>query len=280
MLMGEIQRLDEIEQMEAEMLQMPQAECPVVHHFGPGIYMREVTLKAGTLAIGHAQKLEHLNIVLTGSVAIIDGHQVKTIKAPLIYVGKPGRKVGYVLEDTVWLNVYSTNETDIEKLEEMFLDKSETFQLHQQAKLGIDYDLRAADREDFKKMVSESGFTEEIVREQSENEEDQIRMPDGYPNVTVRNSAIEGKGIFLSFPATAGSIIGPARIEGNRTPLGRYTNHSMTPNAKFVKNGNDIWMVALKDIDGCVGGDQGEEVTVNYRQALALSGIGEFKCLE
>jgi hypothetical protein len=280
MLMGEIQRLDEIEQMEAEMLQMPQAECPVVHHFGPGIYMREVTLKAGTLAIGHAQKLEHLNIVLTGSVAIIDGHQVKTIKAPLIYVGKPGRKVGYVLEDTVWLNVYSTNETDIEKLEEMFLDKSETFQLHQQAKLGIDYDLRAADREDFKKMVSESGFTEEIVKEQSENEEDQIPMPDGYPNVTVRNSAIEGKGIFLSFPVTAGSIIGPARVEGNRTPLGRYTNHSITPNAKFVKNGNDIWMVALKDIDGCVGGDQGEEVTVNYRQALALSGIGEFKCLE
>jgi hypothetical protein len=280
MLMGEIQRLDEIEQMEAEMLQMPQAECPVVHHFGPGIYMREVTLKAGTLAIGHAQKLEHLNIVLTGSVAIIDGHQVKTIKAPLIYVGKPGRKVGYVLEDTVWLNIYSTNETDIERLEEMFLDKSETFQLHQQARLGIDYDLRAADREDFKKMVSESGFTEEIVREQSENEEDQIPMPDGYPNVTVRNSAIDGKGIFLSFPAAAGSIIGPARIEGNRTPLGRYTNHSMTPNAKFVKNGNDIWMIALKDIDGCVGGDQGEEVTVNYRQALALSGIGEFKCLE
>lgn len=278
--MGEIQRLDEIEQMEAEMLQMPQAECPVVHHFGPGIYMREVTLKAGTLAIGHAQKLEHLNIVLTGSVAIIDGHQVKTIKAPLIYVGKPGRKVGYVLEDTVWLNVYSTNETDIEKLEEMFLDKSETFQLHQQAKLEIDYDLRAVDREDFKRLVVDAGFTEEVVREQSENEEDQIPMPDGYPNVTVRNSAIEGKGIFLSFPAAAGSIIGPARIEGNRTPLGRYTNHSMTPNAKFVKNGNDIWMVALKDIDGCVGGDQGEEVTVNYRQALALSGIGEFKCLE
>lgn len=273
MLMGEIQRLDEIEQMEAEMLQMPQAECPVVHHFGPGIYMREVKLKAGTLAIGHAQKHEHLNVILTGAVSMVDNGQVKVVKAPLIYVGKPGRKVGYVLEDTVWLNIYATDETDIEKLEKMFLDKSETFQLHQQAKLGIDYDLRAADREDFKRLVVDAGFTEEVVREQSENEEDQIPMPDGYPNVTVRNSAIEGKGIFLSFPATAGSIIGPARVDGNRTPLGRYTNHSMTPNAKFVKNGNDIWMVALKDIDGCVGGDQGEEVTVNYRQALALSGV-------
>lgn len=276
MLMGEIQKLDEIEQMEAQMLQMPQVDCPVVHHFGPGIYMREVTLKAGTLAIGHAQRFEHLNIVLTGSVAIVDGHEVKTIKAPLIYVGKPGRKVGYVLEDTVWLNVYSTNETDIEKLEETFLDKSETFQLHQQAQLKLDHDVRAADREDFKRLVADAGFTEEVVRQQSENEEDQIPMPDGYSNVTVRNSAIEGKGIFLSFPSTAGSIIGPARIDGKRTPLGRYTNHSMTPNARFIRNGDDIWMVALKDIEGCKGGDHGEEVTVDYKQSLQL--IGEIEC--
>jgi hypothetical protein len=273
MLMGDIQKLD---QLETAMLQMPQADCPVIHHFGPGIYMREVTLKAGTLAIGHAQKHEHLNVMLTGAVSMVDNGQVKVVKAPLIYVGKPGRKVGYVLEDTVWLNIYATDETDIEKLEEMFLDKSETFQLHQEAKLGIDYDLRAADREDFKKMVVEAGFTEEIVREQSENEEDQIPMLDGYAWVTTRASSIEGKGIFLSSPFIAGEIIGPARLAGKRTPLGRFTNHSITPNARFIRNGDDIWMVALRDIDGCRGGDHGEEVTVNYRQSLQL--IGELEC--
>lgn len=271
--MGDIQKLD---QLETAMLQMPQADCPVIHHFGPGIYMREVTLKAGTLAIGHAQKHEHLNVMLTGAVSMVDNGQVKVVKAPLIYVGKPGRKVGYVLEDTVWLNIYATDETDIEKLEEMFLDKSETFQLHQEAKLGIDYDLRAADREDFKKMVVEAGFTEEIVREQSENEEDQIPMLDGYAWVTTRASSIEGKGIFLSSPFIAGEIIGPARLAGKRTPLGRFTNHSITPNARFIRNGDDIWMVALRDIDGCRGGDHGEEVTVNYRQSLQL--IGELEC--
>ena len=267
--MGDIQKLD---QVEAAMLQMPQAECPVVHHFGPGVYMREVTLKAGTLAIGHAQKKEHLNIVLTGAVSMVDNGQIKTVKAPLIYVGKPGRKVGYVLEDTVWLNVYSTNETDIEKLEEMFLDKSETWKQHNETMMAIENDRRSIDREDFKKLIKEAGFTEEIVREQSENEDDQILMPEGYAWVTVRPSAIEGKGVFLSCPFKAGSIIGPARIEGKRTPLGRFTNHSMTPNAQFIKNGNDIWMVALEDIDGCKGGSYGQEVTVNYREALALSG--------
>jgi stress-induced morphogen len=273
MLMGDIQKLD---QVEAAMLQMPQAECPVVHHFGPGVYMREVTLKARTLAIGHAQKKEHLNIMLTGAVSMVDNGQVKIVKAPLIYVGKPGRKVGYVLEDTVWLNVYSTDETDIEKLEEMFLDKSETWKLHNESMLKLEHDKHQADRNHFKALIESAGFNEEMVRQQSENEDDQMPMPEGYAWVTVRPSAIEGKGVFLSSPFSAGAIIGPARVGGKRTPLGRSTNHSMTPNARFIKNGDDIWMIALRDIDGCRGGDQGEEVTVDYKQSLQL--IGELEC--
>ena len=57
--------------LEKEMLGMPQADCPVAHHFGPGIYIREVTLPAGIFAVGHTQRYEHLNIMLTGKVAII-----------------------------------------------------------------------------------------------------------------------------------------------------------------------------------------------------------------
>ena len=33
-----------IEKVESHLLDLPQVECPVVHHFGPGIYIREVTL--------------------------------------------------------------------------------------------------------------------------------------------------------------------------------------------------------------------------------------------
>ena len=58
-----------------------------------------------------------------------------------------------------------------------------------------------------------------------------------------------------------------------RTPLGRFTNHSRTPNAVFVNQGGDIYLYALRRISGCSGGSQGEEVTIDYRQALALSGI-------
>lgn len=265
-----------IEQVESHLLDLPQVECPVVHHFGPGIYIREVTLPAGTLAIGHAQRFDHLNIMLTGAVAMVgDDGQTKVLRAPMIFVGKPGRKLGYVLETCIWQNVYATDERDIDKLEAMFLDKSATWQAHAEAAKQLETYRRREDREDFDLVVKLAGFTHEAVRAQSENPHDQIRMPDGFaPKFTVRDSTIEGRGVFLSAPVEEGEVIAPARVEGFRTPAGRYTNHSKNPNAKFVKDeGGDIWLVATRRISGCAGGSQGEEVTVDYRQALALSGI-------
>lgn len=265
-----------IEQVESHLLDLPQVECPVVHHFGPGIYIREVTLPTGTLAIGHAQRFEHLNIMLTGAVAMVgDDGQTKVLRAPMIFVGKPGRKLGYVLETCIWQNVYATEERDIDKLESMFLDKSSTWQVHAEAAKQLETYHRREDREDFELVVRLAGFTPDVVRAQSENPHDQITMPEGFgAKLTIRPSTIEGKGVFLSAPAESDEVIAPARINGMRTPAGRYTNHSKNPNAKFTKDQRgDIWLVATRRISGCSGGSQGEEVTVDYRQALALSGI-------
>lgn len=266
----------ELEQLESHMLDLPQVECPVVHHFGPGVYIREVTLPAGTFAVGHAQRHEHLNIMLAGSVAVLgDDGQAKVLRAPMIFVGQPGRKVGVILETCIWQNVYPNpdNERDVDVLEAKWLDKSGTWQAHNAAKQLSLLDDHEADRADFIDLVHKAGFDEATVRTQSEFAGDQIPMPDGFARVTVRPSPIEGQGIFISYPAQQGELIGPARLNGMRTPLGRFTNHSRTPNAVFVKQGDDIYLYALRRIAGCSGGDQGEEVTVDYRQALALSGI-------
>lgn len=266
----------ELEKLESHMLELPQVECPVVHHFGPGVYIREVTLPAGTFAVGHAQRHEHLNIMLTGSVAVLgDDGEVKVLRAPMIFVGQPGRKVGVVLETCIWQNVYPNpdDKRDVDALEAKWLDKSNTWQAHEAAKQLSLIDAHEADRLDFSKVVKLAGFDETTVRAQSENQTDQVPMPDGFSRVTVRPSPIEGQGIFLSYPAEQGELIGPARLNGMRTPLGRFTNHSRTPNAVFVKHGDDIYLYAARRIAGCTGGGQGEEVTIDYRQALALSGI-------
>ena len=108
----------DVTRMEEFMLAQEQVPCPVIHRFGPGVYMREVKIPAGTMAVGHHQNFEHMNIVLAGRVTILqDDGSTTEVVAPTMYVGKPGRKVGYIHEDLVWLNIYATTETDIDRLE-------------------------------------------------------------------------------------------------------------------------------------------------------------------
>lgn len=113
---------------EKELLKHEQVNCPVFHRFGPGVYMRETHFPKGTLAIGHSHKHEHTNIILKGRLVIIhpDGTTTECV-APTVFKGYPGRKAAYFFEDTVWMNIHPTEETDIEKLEEIFIEKSDAY---------------------------------------------------------------------------------------------------------------------------------------------------------
>lgn len=256
-------------------LNLPQADCPVAHYFGPGIYIRQVTFPAGVFAIGHKQRFEQMNIFLQGRLAMIqpDG-STKEIKAPMIFMGPPGQKMGMVLETTTWLNVYPNpdNERDIDILEDRFLDKEGPWSEKEFHEKQRRIDARNEDREDFDAFVNEYGLDKSIIRCESENESDLIPMPVGFETVlSVRISNIDGVGIFTSWPIQCGDLIAPALINGFRTPIGRYTNHAKDPNAIFKKLQNgDIVAIAKRDINGCRGGDQGEEITVDYRQVMQM----------
>jgi hypothetical protein len=262
-----------VQRLEKAFLQEKQADCPVVHRFGPNIYIREVSIPAGTFSIGHYQKTEHLNIMLAGRVLMVNEDGSKTeLVAPQVFVSKPGRKIGYILEDITWQNVYSTNETDIEKLEAMFLEKSITWQESQKSNallLTLDH---SQDIADYYLAIAEYGFDHETVRKQTENLEDQIEMPFGNYKMMVANSRIDGKGVFATGNIVEGEVIAPARINGKRTPAGRFTNHAKNSNAIMVlRDNNDIDLVAKKAINGCQGGNLGEEITIDYRQAINLA---------
>lgn len=277
--MMDLALLSKVDRAEIEMLKLPQVSCPVNHYFGPGIYIREVLLAAGILAIGHHQKTEHINVMIKGRVIMVndDGSTIERV-APLTYVGKPGRKAGYILEDVVWQNIYATNERDIEKLESMFLDKSPAFIDHEaQRKLALHIDSNV-DRQDYLGLLKEYGLDAATVTAQSENQSDQMPFPEGIVKVFVADSIIHGKGLFASSYFNAGQVIAPARLGGFRTPAGRFTNHSITPNALMSMSENeDIYLIANKSIKGLNGGESGDEITVDYRQSLAT--IGVKKCL-
>lgn len=261
-----------VQLVEQAMLQLPQVDCPVIHRFGPGVYIREVTIPADTFAIGHHQNFEHMNVMLKGRVTVLqDDGSTTELVAPTMFVGKPGRKIGYIHEDVVWLNVYATAETDVETLENTFITKSDTWLESSAAKNGMALLKNTVDSDDYKKVLSEFGFTEEQARAQAENESDMIDLPFGGYKIKVDASQIEGRGLFATAAIGEGELIAHARIDGKRTIAGRYTNHSIAPNARMVmlENG-DIDLIATKPINGCKGGENGEEITINYREALRL----------
>jgi hypothetical protein len=154
----------------------------------------------------------------------------------------------------------------------MFLLKSMTWQDHQNSqKLLLTLD-HSSDIADYYLAIAEFGFDHETVRKQTENTDDQIPMPFGNYKFMVANSRIDGKGVFATGNFKEGEVIAPARINGKRTPVGRYTNHSKNANGIMVlRDNNDIDLVAKKAINGCHGGNLGEEITIDYRQALSLA---------
>jgi hypothetical protein len=267
--------VDTADQIEAKLLELPQIDCPVLHHFGPGVYIREVRMPAGAFVLGHRHRNAHTNILVSGRLKFLnEGGEVVELAAPAVIKSNPGRKLAFILEDTIWQNVYATEERDVQKLEAALLDKSDAWLEHKDRVFKLQESLHDKDRTDFRDVIHSFGMDEEFVDSISRAEEDQIPFPEGSaPKVALHPSPIHGTGMFASFPINAFEVIGPARLNGKRTPLGRYTNHSSNPNAFFVKNDDgDIYAMSLRDINGCVGGNNGDEITVDYFQALNING--------
>jgi hypothetical protein len=103
----------------------PQVECPEKHHFGPNIYIKEVTLPAGSVIVGKYHRHEHLCNMVSGRMIVVDSEGNRTeLVAPMTFMAKSGRKIAYIIETVVFQNIYSTSETDIQKLEDMIVDNS------------------------------------------------------------------------------------------------------------------------------------------------------------
>jgi len=258
-----------IESIIPALLKKPQVDCPVIHHFGPGVYIREVTLPKGTFAIGHQQKTTHMNVFLKGKLTILnDDETLSEIAAPLMYVAPPGRKVVLVHEDVSWLNVYPSDETDVQKNEKKFLDKSPAWV--EDCMKRFDIAKHNGDREDFKKVIKEIGLSEKTVWDELTDETNLIDMPYGNYKFKVDSSPIHGIGVFATAGIKTGETIAPALIDNKVTPVWRYINHSHAPNSKMVRAYDDINLIATSNIIGCLGGRNGEEITTNYAETFLL----------
>jgi hypothetical protein len=116
-------KAQKVEAVLPQLREMPQVECTEKHYFGPGMYVKEVTMPAGSVIVGKPHKTEHLCVMLQGRMRLLkDDGSVVELVAPATFVGKPGRKVAHIIETVVFQNIFATDETDVEKLEAMFVE--------------------------------------------------------------------------------------------------------------------------------------------------------------
>lgn len=92
--------------LEAGILAQPQMGWETLHHFAPGVYLREARIQAGHVVTGAIHKRAHLNILSQGEIAVWTEEGMKRVKAPAVIPSQPGiKRAGYAVTDTVWLTI-------------------------------------------------------------------------------------------------------------------------------------------------------------------------------
>ncbi len=255
--------IDAVNDAEKIILNEEQVECPVYHSFGPNIYMREVHIKAGTFAIGHHQNFEHVNIFVKGKARMLNDDGTFTVlTAPMLYIGKPGRKVAFAIEDMIWVNVYSETDQNIENLENKLLTKSLAFE--EKTKLLSNLKLLNSNEEriEYYSMLDDLNIKDDEWNNILKR--DIGDLPLAQYKFKTGSSNIHGRGIFATANIDVNEEIGPCRWHGKNTMLMSFLNHSFSPNCKISME-NDFKLIAIKYISGCHGGMDGDEMTIDYR---------------
>jgi len=108
-----------IEDIIAVLSSKEQVDLNEKHLFADGMYCRHGVLPKGSIIIGHIHKKAAINILVTGSMLIKlkMEDEWERIDAPFINSTGPGlRKIILPLEDCVFMNIFRTEETTLDKL--------------------------------------------------------------------------------------------------------------------------------------------------------------------
>lgn len=92
---------------------------PVEHIAIDGMLARTMYIPKGMLLVGKIHKLDCINIVAKGDISILTEHGSGRMVGGQQAVSPAGtQKIGFAHEDTVFINVFRTNETRLEHIED------------------------------------------------------------------------------------------------------------------------------------------------------------------
>lgn len=249
--------------LQDELLQMPQADIVTTHTFLPGVYERKITVPPWTVLTGAAHKTDYRVRLEKGTIAVNRDTKVVVLTAPCEFDAKAGeQRAGRVFEDeVVWVDVYDNADDcqDIPTLEDRLYVVPECGLGDTRRQLAIE-----SAQTDYQLFLEQLGVDQPTMDAIVTIESDLIDMPEGH-DVELKASPVHGIGMFATRYFFAGEVICPGRLDGKRTPAGRYINHSQDANVTSYKFGNDLYVIALKDVG------IGSELLINYRDAVSTN---------
>jgi len=93
-------------------------ETKVTHEFKDGMYIRTMYMPKDTITVGKIHLVSGANFVTKGDITVLTEHGVQRLQKGFIGVSRAGiQKVGWAHEDTVFVNVFVTDLTNIEDFE-------------------------------------------------------------------------------------------------------------------------------------------------------------------
>jgi hypothetical protein len=252
---------EKVKALQTELLKMPQADIVTTHTFLPGVYERAITIPAWTVLTGAEHKTPYRVRLEKGTIAVNTDDGVKVLTTPCEFEASAGmQRAGRVYdEEVIWVDIYDNpdNCTDLAILEDRLyvvpecgLADSRT----EAQKAQIDYEL----------FLHQLGTTDSKLNQIVQIESDLIDMPEGF-FVELKPSGIHGLGLFATKDFEVGETVCPGRLDGKRTPGGRFINHSPNSNIQPELVENNIFAVAARKISA------GDELLVDYRASMRVN---------
>lgn len=118
-LLQEAKSCEPLNLLEQIIARCPTMEHEEVHRFTPGLYSRQIFLKAGNICTSNIHKTEHQFIISKGKCRIWDGmNGWQTYEAPHHGITYPGtRRALHILEDVIFTTFHVTDKTDLKEIE-------------------------------------------------------------------------------------------------------------------------------------------------------------------
>jgi hypothetical protein len=124
-------RRERIIELELAMQQLPNAEnmeqfnqdgtpqSRVTHHFGTGVYARELFIPAGNLIVSKIHRGKTFSCIAKGVISVICPHSgYNTYTGPHCFVSEPfTKRIVIAHEDTLWITSHGTDKTDLDEVE-------------------------------------------------------------------------------------------------------------------------------------------------------------------